>query len=206
MRFWLRIAALVFAALLVASIPWIVYANPVDVAESFADVREATNRNDAPEIDEFLAWQGLGRGYAWCQAFAAYCVDADAGRRVMPRTASVNKGVAWALKNRLLAATLSPRAVLLGARIPAGAVAAFKHGLGADAETFTANGHSALVVEWDGARGRTIEGNTKPGPEGDQRGAALGDLRGGHDGVYYRDRALGLAGSFPIVLFYWPRY
>lgn len=181
------------------------FADPVDVADSWAYVREATNHNDAPEIDDFLAWQGLGPGYPWCQAFAAYCVDADAGRRVMPQTASVWQGVRWALRNRLAVETITPRSVLLGASVPRGYVVAFKHGLGGNAETFSGNGHAALAVSWRGTTGRTIEGNTKPGPGGDQRGAST-SLDGGRDGVYYRDRALGLAGSFPVVMFYKPRY
>lgn len=201
---WLWLAFWVFVVLAFTTWPLWVFANPVDVAETFDDVREASNRNDAPEIDEFLAWQGLGPGYPWCQAFAACCVDEDAGRRVMPKTASVHQGVKWALRNRLTVDALTPRAVLLGAAVPKGAVVAFKHGPGSDAETFTGNGHAALVIHWRGATGRTIEGNTKPGPGGDQRGASFA-LDGGQDGVYRRDRALGLAGTFPVVLFYWPR-
>lgn len=199
-RAWLWLVLLAFGG---CGAP--VYANPADVAAEYDYVREYSNRNDAPEIDAFLAHSGLGPGYAWCQAFAAYCVDADVGKRVMPRTASVHQGVKWALRNRLAVGMLSPRQVLLGAAVPRGAVAAFKHGAGADAETFNGNGHAALVLHWRGASGRTIEGNTKPGPGGDQRGAELGNLTGGHDGVYRRDRALGLAGTFPVVLFYWPK-
>lgn len=181
------------------------FADPVDVARSFSHVRERTNHNDAPEIDRFLRWSGLAPGYPWCQAFAAFCVDEAAGRRVMPKTASVWQGVRWALRNRLVVDTITPRSVLLGATVPRGYVVAFKHGLGADAETFSGNGHAALAVSWRGSMGITIEGNTKPGPGGDQRGAST-SLAGGRDGVYYRDRALGLAGSFPVVLFYKPRY
>jgi hypothetical protein len=201
---WLWMLFWCLLVLLFTAWPLIVFANPVDVAETWADVREATNHNDAPEIDDFLAWQGLGPGYPWCQAFAAWCIDADAGKRVMPQTASVHQGVKWALRNRLTVSTLTPRAVLVGASVPRGAVVAFKHGPGADAETFTGNGHAALAVHWKGPKGRTIEGNTKPGEGGDQRGAST-DLSAGHDGVYWRDRALGLAGTFPVVLFYWPR-
>lgn len=196
---------LVVAVAVVAGGCEAVFASPVAVAARYLDVREATNRNDAPEIDRFLRWAGLGPGYPWCQAFAAWCVDEAAGRRVMPKTASVNQGVKWALRNRLAMEIITPRSVLLGASVPAGYVVAFKHGLGADAATFSGNGHAALAVSWRGATGRTIEGNTKPGPGGDQRGAST-SLAGGRDGVYYRDRALGLAGSFPVVLFYRPLY
>lgn len=196
---------LVVAVAVVAGGCEAVFADPVDEARSFAHVREVTNHNDAPEIDRFLAWAGLCPGYPWCQAFAAYCVDEAAGRRVMPRTASVWQGVRWALRNRLAVDMITPRSVLMGASVPRGYVVAFKHGLGADVETFSGNGHAALAVSWRGSMGITIEGNTKPGSGGDQRGAST-SLDGGRDGVYERTRALGLAGSFPVVLFYRPRY
>lgn len=39
-------------------------------------IREATGRNDGPEVEKYLAAVGLGKGYAWCAAFNAYNFDA----------------------------------------------------------------------------------------------------------------------------------
>lgn len=37
------------------------------------DVREATGRNDGPEVAVILRSVGLGEGYAWCGAFVFRC-------------------------------------------------------------------------------------------------------------------------------------
>ncbi len=48
-------------------------------------VREATGSNDGRRIEEYLAYTGLGKGYAWCAAFASWCYG-RAGRSA-PRNA-----------------------------------------------------------------------------------------------------------------------
>ncbi|MNI21334.1 hypothetical protein D3C73_748520 [compost metagenome] len=36
-------------------------------------VREATGSNDGARVEEYLAYTGLGKGHAWCAAFASWC-------------------------------------------------------------------------------------------------------------------------------------
>lgn len=36
-------------------------------------VREATNHNDGPAVESYLASVGLGKGYSWCMAFVYWC-------------------------------------------------------------------------------------------------------------------------------------
>jgi len=47
----------------------------VQTAEQFLDVREATGKNDGPEVEMFLKSVGLGKGYSWCAAFVHYVLD-----------------------------------------------------------------------------------------------------------------------------------
>jgi hypothetical protein len=42
---------------------------------SYVGVREATGKNDGPEVAKFLRAVGLDEGFAWCSAFAASCLD-----------------------------------------------------------------------------------------------------------------------------------
>lgn len=47
----------------------------VRIYRSFIGVREKTGKNDGPEIKMFLAHEGLAEGFAWCAAFASFCLD-----------------------------------------------------------------------------------------------------------------------------------
>lgn len=47
----------------------------VRIYRSFIGVREKTGKNDGPEVERFLAHEGLGKGFAWCAAFASFCLD-----------------------------------------------------------------------------------------------------------------------------------
>lgn len=43
-------------------------------------IREATGNNDGPQVERFLAYVGLGKGYPWCAAFVCtmygdMCID-----------------------------------------------------------------------------------------------------------------------------------
>lgn len=49
--------------------------NLVEVYEGFVGVREKTGNNDGPQVERFLAHEGLGKGYAWCAAFVSFCLD-----------------------------------------------------------------------------------------------------------------------------------
>lgn len=45
----------------------------VDIARTEIAVREATGKNDGARVEEYLAYTGLGKGYAWCAAFVSWC-------------------------------------------------------------------------------------------------------------------------------------
>jgi hypothetical protein len=45
----------------------------IGVAESQLHVREATGNNDGKEVERYLRATGLGKGYAWCAAYVAWC-------------------------------------------------------------------------------------------------------------------------------------
>ncbi|MDF2857580.1 MAG: hypothetical protein K0Q87_3431 [Neobacillus sp.] len=45
----------------------------VDIARKEIAVREAAGKNDGARVEEYLAYTGLGKGYAWCAAFVSWC-------------------------------------------------------------------------------------------------------------------------------------
>lgn len=45
----------------------------VDIARKEIAVMEATGKNDGTRVEEYLAYTGLGKGYAWCAAFVSWC-------------------------------------------------------------------------------------------------------------------------------------
>lgn len=45
----------------------------VAVAAQEIGVQEATGRNDGSRVEAYLAYTGLGKGHAWCAAFASWC-------------------------------------------------------------------------------------------------------------------------------------
>lgn len=45
-----------------------------DVYLSQLGVREATGKNDGPEVEKYLRSVGLGKGNAWCSAFVHWCM------------------------------------------------------------------------------------------------------------------------------------
>lgn len=45
----------------------------VDIAVQEIGVREATGSNDGLRVEAYLRYVDLGKGYAWCAAFASWC-------------------------------------------------------------------------------------------------------------------------------------
>lgn len=125
-------------------------------------VREASGRNDGPEVERYLAHVGLGPGYAWCAAFVSYHLDQcgvnNPRSAWSPAFASVADQV-WTPRK----ASRSPR--------PGDVFSIYFPSLGRV-------GHVGLVAGLDGNYINTIEGNTS-GP-GSRDG----------DGVYARRRQL----------------
>ena len=45
----------------------------VNIASGEIGVREATGNNDGDKVESYLRYTDLGKGYAWCAAFASWC-------------------------------------------------------------------------------------------------------------------------------------
>lgn len=50
------------------------YPSLQEIYSTYIGVREATGRNDGPEVERFLRNVGLGKGYPWCAAFVKTCL------------------------------------------------------------------------------------------------------------------------------------
>lgn len=113
-------------------------------------VKEKTGKNDGVEVEQYLKSVGLGKGYAWCQAFLYWGFDNAANalglKNPMPKTAGVldcwNKSKAFQVKK--------------GARPEPGDVFTMDFGKG--------QGHAGFVLEVVGEFIHTVEGNTSADP------------------------------------------
>lgn len=158
----------------------------------YLNVREATNKNDGPDVERFLAYIGLPKGQSWCMAFVCYNYRHDAGFTPWPRNGRCAAVWKQAQARELTYRTFSAEDVQVGAeKLQPGDVAIWAHGGINAARDF--NGHTGIVL---GQRNRNSfvsrEGNTMPSNVGNQR-------EGG--GVYDRTRGLGIGSSFRIVGF-----
>ena len=107
-------------------------------------VKELT-RNSSPEIDGWLKRVGVGSGNPWCAAFA-WCVLDDAIKALgctnhLPPTASVHKLFTMAHQHHAWWTDPTP-----------GVIFGIDHGGGL--------GHCGIVLDVDGVKLATIEGNT----------------------------------------------
>ena len=160
----------------------------------YLHVRERTNHNDAPEIDRMLAYLGLPKGLSWCAAFSLYnyheAADELKVKQPFPRYGRVAMLWSACQRNPLRYRAITSYEVRLGSvRLQPGDLPIWANGT-IKAGDF--NGHTGLVEQQLSPRSfRSIEGNTQPGPGGNQR-------EGG--GVYERTRSID-AGSFRILGF-----
>lgn len=163
-------------------------------ASKYLHVREYTNRNDAPEIDRFLAYLGLPKGLAWCAAFSLFnykeAADALNVRQPFPRYGRVAMLWTACQRNPLKYRAITAEQVRLGSvRLRPGDLPIWANGTirGGDF-----NGHTGLIQsQLSPVKFRSIEGNTTPGPAGDQRDGG---------GVYERIRSVS-PGTFRVVGF-----
>ncbi len=148
-----------------------------------------SNRGTAVEL--FLAAVGLApfqdedgewKSFPYCAAFASFCLD-QAGDVALPlvRSAGARKFITG---NSIRANEVQRGTV----PIAPGTLVIWK----AKRDPTDTKGHIGFVVEWNGQEGITIEGNTGPGDEGDQRDGG---------GVYQRKRLLSPGSAFRITDF-----
>lgn len=122
----------------------------ISVLAEQVGVKELTGKNDGKEVEAYLKSVGLGKGYAWCQAFLYWGFD-KASKMVgksnpMPKTAGVldnwNKSKEYQVKK--------------GDRPQVGDVFSMDFGKG--------TGHAGIVTDVQGDYIQTIEGNTSADP------------------------------------------
>ena len=163
----------------------------MDEARGLSYLRERTNHNDAPEIDRMLDYVGLPHRLSWCLAYCVWCYHraADVSRIPNPLPKLARCSLFWqrAKNNPVLFRVIRPSDVAWGERLQPADVAIFSHNPTPGRDNW--DGHAALVErQVDAGTFRTWEGNTTPGPTGNQR-------EGG--GVYNRTRR---AGGFSLHL------
>lgn len=188
------VASLVFAPNLnyASDLP----ARALDVMAHYLYVREATNRNDHPVIERWLRKLGLPPRQSWCMAAVIGCYDeAAGGRGPLPRSGRCATVLRLAKRDQLRFKVIQPRQILAGAyQLQPGDVTIWASGRVDAAQDF--NGHTGLVISQRSPQTFfSREGNTQPGPGGNQR-------EGG--GLYDRQRSLGLASSFAVQGFIRP--
>lgn len=199
----IRVAWVLLAGFLGVSVasPTLSYGGPTSLpvlatknANKYLQVREATNRNDAPEIDMFLRYLGLPKGLAWCAAFSLYnykeASDVLRIKQPFPRYGRVSMLWSTCQNNPLKYRAITADEVRFGSvRLQPGDLPVWANGVikGGDF-----NGHTGLVIQQLSSRSfSSIEGNTQPGPQGNQRDGG---------GVYIRERAIN-PGNFRVLGF-----
>jgi hypothetical protein len=178
----------------------------ISVAKQYLYVREKSNNNDAPEIDQWLKNCGLGSGYSYCNAYAVSMYKKTYEKHGLKSPYPMYAGVArldeYCLKNTLKFKVISSKQVLFGIETPLmGDLVSWKHGK-AQITGFGYKGHRAINKYYINPETvYTIEANTKAGAGGDQSGTVLGDMKYGKEGVYERVRSINIYSNFPIVFF-----
>jgi hypothetical protein len=113
------------------------------IAASQVGIREATGRNDGPEVEKYLASVRLGSGYPWCQAAVHWCyseaVKGTNWKNQVPKTGGVLKH--WNLSSCKKFSSPEPGDLF---------VMEFKGG----------TGHIGFIEKVSGEFIHTIEGNT----------------------------------------------
>lgn len=181
------------------------------IAEEFADdpateeleggVVENPN-NRSPEIDGWLSALGVPLGLPYCAAFVSFCLE-EAGNIQQPTNRSAGartfinsdsfmadmcaKSLALAFEK--CTAEVEARVVLRGVtHVRPGTLVIWKRKRDPD----DWKGHIGMVRDWEGHKGKTVEGNTSSGVVGNQ-------ADGG--GIYLRERELKIGSWFRITHF-----
>lgn len=122
----------------------------IDLLLTQVGVKELTGKNDGVEVESYLKSVGLGKGYAWCQAFLYWGFDNVAkttnSTNPMPKTAGVldnwNKSAKYQVSKN--------------DKPQVGDVFVMDFGKG--------QGHTGLIIAVEGDYIITVEGNTSADP------------------------------------------
>ena len=180
------------------------------IADDWSYVRELTNRNDNPEIDDWLKFVGLdnkaeikrtGSGYSYCMAYVQSVyrkVYVTLHNQKHPLIRSARCSEVWKMskKDKYSYTTMTAKQIYIGAyELQDGDIAIWSHKKIND----DFNGHTGLVVDQiNNNEFRAIEGNTVPSNDIEsQREQTKGSKNQG--GVYYKNRKLALGTTaFPV--------
>lgn len=166
----------------------------LDESAKYLFVRESTNHNDSPEIDAMLSYIGLPKRLSWCAAYVVYAykgaAEALSIKNPVPKIGRVSMLWDTCRARELSFKTFPASDVKSGVeKLRPGDIIVWRHGK--NIKNF--DGHTGLIKRQADRNGfESREGNTQPGPSGNQR-------EGG--GVYDRTRKLGLGTSFEVVGF-----
>lgn len=200
--------------LLFLLIPSFVFAGEVKINERVIEnskqylfVREATNNNDHPMIDQWLKNCGLAKGNPYCQAFVVWnyqeAFNSINKTSPFPKYGRVAYFAEYCLKRPLTFKVISTKSMVWGVDSPqVGDVISWKHGSSVF-NGFGYAGHAGLVVSSSDKLKSviSIEANTKSGYKGDQSGTIKGDMTYGNEGVYEKVRKTDRNTNFPIMYF-----
>ena len=156
----------------------------LDTALAYVGTVERGGANRGPRVERYLRSVGLGPGNPWCAAYVSYVLDAAGVRAPLDgRRRVIRSGLA---SRFVTARSIRASEALRGVKpVPPGAVVVWRRGNGP-------YGHAGFAVDWDGASGETVEGNTSSGRAGSQRDG---------DGVWRRQRRITPGSYFRIVSF-----
>jgi hypothetical protein len=208
---WLRMAIWTLCCLLPSTAIASQFDNEIlFVASQYLYVREKTNRNDAPEIDQWLKFCGLDnqkkikktkKGYPYCAAYGCFIISETYKAHNLPTPFFKSAGCADILNNakrdKYTYRVIKPKDVFIGAVIlkPSDIVIWSSN----KNSEYNWNGHFGLVVsQINNNEFKSIEGNTVgSNADADQREQSKGSKNVG--GVYYKKRKIGLGTTeFPV--------
>lgn len=137
----------------------------LDTALAYVGTWEDLGNNRGTDVNRFLAVSGLGGGYPWCAAFVAYCLENAVPQPVFPATRS--PGARHYINRRSIPVT---EAVRKGMVYEPGTILIWLRDNGPA-------GHVGFIRSGQGGRFLTVEGNTSPNEEGDQRDGGVVALK-----------------------------
>lgn len=154
----------------------------MESAYSNANVREATGKNDGPEIKTWLNYIGLNQGQPYCAAFVIWNYHVATqklnAKDALPKYGRACMILHYAQKNPLKYKVITPNQLILTKiKLQAGDIPIHSRSPG---KVYDFNGHAALVIEQVSPKKyKSIEANTSASYAGDQ---------GEGEGVYRKER------------------